>query len=327
MFYAMKSIVNGLVLCLWCCTTSGYNMPILPPASLGTIPQVIFQVGRMRTSTTLQFMTLCGAVATKHIDNPDVTVSCFHLTKNVTFTTPPPNHYWVIKSHGGATHKQLHDIARLVGPNRSTAEATTDGDAAWIFYTTYRGRLGKHSKVTNFVNLGMPSPLVVDTSKVVAHGHLAERKRYVNTFQLSDSEARTLFSYLEYWDALRLCCGEQMASRWRVFLHNGRTTKVAIHENSKYFSNEAPIRFCRSVNITSLELSLLQTDLFEKMHRRVPTLARLSTVDGEMTGTYCRTCNRNVQLFKLDFNVNCSQTLEQYCDQQPDNEVCLNTGE
>ena len=186
-----------------------------PQANLSVLPHTFLQVGLMRTSSTLQFITVCAAVAIKVMHDPKATVNCYFLKKPYELVLPQPNEYLVIKSHGGFTESQFEALKKF------TQQPHDQGDWAWVFYTSHNTHIGSLLMLSEFQELDIPVAMQVDTVDVANQSFLVRRKDYEKTFGLSVWESQLLYDYLELWDVLRICCGEQMATRWRKHLVDG----------------------------------------------------------------------------------------------------------
>ena len=273
------------------------------------LPNVILQIGDPRSVTTLQFITVCAAVAVKVMHIPQATVDCFFVSvkmqlKDGDLMKQRRRHeYSVIKTHG-----YLSDTQKKFFHESLPGSKSEDGrDGAWLFHTTYFNKTPK-KKVVEILTENIPQKVTTDTSDVVANGVYAKRKAYEDAFSLSPHQSTILYEYLESWDLLRMCCGEQMSTWWRNHLV-GQVGNKRAHFDGR----DNPAKACLEVDIDQAERNLMTSELYRAMSDRCDMLGHLSNIDGPLTGRYCRTCNENIRNFGLGFNTNCSQSKEYYC--------------
>ena len=249
-------------------------------ASDDTLPRYLVQIGEPRTATSLQFATVCAAVAAKFMDDPEVEIECgFKLWDQI------PNHnkhkYVVTKAHS------IDDAHTKMGLTRLRQHPS-------LVFMTARN----HSKTATADALereyGLEVAYTAVTTDVIRDGYKVGHDEYKRIFGLTDQQAQYVLEWLRLWSTIRVCCGAQMSQSWRKELAPNSSVACTSFSSpgSKHSSS---IDTCSSLNISAVEHQLMQTYLYQAMHKRVPLLGKASKRDGDLTGTYCETCNENVR--------------------------------
>ena len=246
------------------------------PADLTHLPHTFVQMGDMRSATTLQFMTVCAAVAVKAMSIPNASVDCFFLQKHSPSKTakmmvePAANEFQVLKSHG-----PMADLATEKFENISALQKMhpQEGNKVWVFQTTELN-VSMHDFARQHHAWNFPSVLTVDTSEVGAQGDEVDREDYERIFSLTPRESDILYDWLRLWDKLRVCCGVQMSASWRDYLKHGRGGRNLLGSHFMGQTSRS-IELCTRINVTEVEQALLKTELFSKMHKAVPMLGKV----------------------------------------------------
>ena len=278
------------------------------------VPNRIFQIGPLRTATTLQFLTVCAAVAAKHIDEPAASVDCFFISGRTPESNEKvqrvlgPNEYQVVKTHGKLKKVQTEILNRTAQVLRDAKTPLVEWP--WVFHTTYKVGRDKAAQHGNHRDLegkfGFPTVMTVSTSQLT-DGFQSMRKEYMEMLSLTDAQAELVYEWLAVWDQLRVCCGKQMSKKWRQHLHfRSEITQVDANTRGKFGDEEGPISMCQKLDLVKVENALMNTKLYKRMHKHVALLGAVSDADGQLNGNYCQTCEENVRDFKLGFNVSTS---------------------
>lgn len=268
------------------------------------LPRLHLQVGNPRTATTLQFATVCAAVAVKNRNNPDAKIDCgfsnpfFRLLGHAA-ATDPQNHFVVVKAH------KLYNVAESVLSHMFKNRTMRARSPVWVWETTSNFRRPAADRQLQPWQPYLHYVMSVDTSSIspLQDGYQVERQAYERVFHLSSAESQMLYDWLEKWDVLRQCCGVQMSDAWRAHL-NASAPQYYPRDPASERSRRA-VAFCASQDITAVEKSLMSTTLYKLMHHRVAMLERPSEVDGPLTGSYCETCNQNITKYGRGFNQHC----------------------
>lgn len=291
-------------------------LPAPLPRRSKVLPPIVVQVGDPRSVTTMQFVTLCAAVALKVQDIPDANVDCFFISfkelenDKLLFRNHGPNDYSVVKTHGHLSDEQFQFFNSTLPGSKNPKGS----DPAWVFHTTF---YHTHPKkwASEFLRIPLPQVLTTDTSDVVKDGFAARKAEFEEVFSLTPHESHQLYDYVEAWDILRMCCGEQMSTYWRQYLVGDQDDEVV----SKFAAagggaeEKNPADICKHVDLDAMERRLMQTAVFKRMKFKAPALARLSNRDPIFDGTYCSRCAKNIADFGLKFNQNCDRKTAEYC--------------
>ena len=286
------------------------------------LPLTTFQVGSPRTATTMQYFMLCAAVAVKTLHEPGSSVDCIYIGKNsgngdiLYGSRRPKKSYQVIKTHGGLTPTQE---AQLMEYSESVANGTSEAPA--VYYTS-SGNMSTRGVRKFQSKYDFPTTMTVDTADIAPDMWNATKALYEEKLGLSTQQSAMVFSWLDIWDKLRMCCGRQMSKQWRMHL-------LGVDEDpdgsAERFGNEVnAIEMCSNVNVSALEVELMDTALYKRMHASVPALGTVSDVDGQLTGSYCQSCQDRIVQFSLPHRENCSRSVEELCadEDYQDNEAC-----
>ena len=229
------------------------------------------------------------------------------------YVTRGPAEFQVVKTHGGLTDfqgAQLAEFAAMV-QNGSVAPPL-------VFHTT-NGNITTKGVQKFFARYGFPILMTVDTSELGQGGVEAVRDRYEHALGLNKERSAILYAWLHVWDVLRVCCGAQLSKYWRAHLL-GEEDDTQGH----FGAEEGPVSLCSRVDLSELEERLMSTRLYRKMHESVPALGTVSDVDGQLTGSYCKACERRIVQFGLQHNDKCDLTVNQMCKlpERQDNDLC-----
>ncbi|XP_060591151.1 uncharacterized protein LOC132746098 [Ruditapes philippinarum] len=246
------------------------------------IPTKIIQFGLGGTATTLQFQILCVLMALLHQDEIK-DVGCYYARQ-------PAHKYCVIKTHS------IKDTFFQILPSD-----------VWIFMTS--SSLLSDEKKTELEthkvrirNMRIRIPLIVDIETTSKRGHTVVFD-YQQFFRLSNTQMQHAVEYLRYWDIIRLCCGKQMSADWRRHL----SPKISYQPHHDPHGYAYPA--CEMYNITEVENLLIKTFVYQKfanISSLHDVIGKPSNVDGELDGTYCERCNKNIAEKDLKFNENCA---------------------
>ena len=144
---------------------------------------------------------------------------------------------------------------------------------------------------------GINIPLIVDVQTVNNH---SENKLipYQVFFDVSDIQIQHAIDYMYYWEILRICCGKQMSKHWRNYLQK--------KSYKGYKNSYIP---CHEYDISEVENQFIKTYVYQHFSP-IPSvhkiIGRPSNVDGDLDGTYCERCNKNIKIKSLKFNEDCS---------------------
>lgn len=260
---------------------------ILPSVPLPTPPSTFVQIGEPRTATTLQFYTICGALAVKYMSQPDVKIICgFKQWKFV--PNRRENLVLVIKAHAIDDPRTKFGLLKM--------KQTINNS---LVFLTARNYSNPPQKAVLEKNFGLRVAHIAVTTDVAQNGFRAGLTEYQRVFELSDNEMQILIEWLKVWSLLRICCGTQMSHSWRKQL--APTAAVActsFRGNGTKNMKDPAIVTCSTQNLTEVEQQLMQTRLYREMRTRVPLLGKPSTRDSQLTGSYCQTCEENVRIHK-----------------------------
>ena len=289
-----------------------YSLNVKPSAGclqpestdLGAIPTTHFQLGDPRTASTLQFVTICAALAVKNMDKLNATITCGFgqsFTRKLRTQIRGPNEYLVIKDHKLIAYEKRDIRTYMPQP-------------AWIFETTRNRETGYAAKqLAKIGKAKYPTVLAIDTADVAISGYQVARPEYETVFALTPEQSNMLYEWLYYWDILRMCCGVEMSQAWRDVIIGPNVAGVRQSKHSfGNVSSSIVLKLCGQHNITKVEHDLMRTTLYHRMHVRVPMLGKVSDADGPLTGHYCKTCAINIRDFGLGFHEDCIQPPEFY---------------
>ena len=238
-------------------------------------PRLLIQYGKPRTGSTLQFQMLC---VTLHLLKPTLNVECKTGVANSSTAGIPStytlsgSHAAVIKTHGGVpTHFGEHQ-------------------SAWLFATASSESDVQRLRLAHPANSVFPLKYVQFMAELSRRGHTLAAE-YRSIFGLSDEQTSQLLAYMKPWDVLRQCCGKQMSEIYRAQLQ---------HRTPSYVSGKDP--GCSAHNLDEVEQQLLQTDVYRRHSHRSRTLRVVSSIDGELNGTYCRDQNARIVRLRLGQN-------------------------
>jgi hypothetical protein len=260
------------------------------------LPALLLQFGHPRTATTLQFQTLC---AIAFMLNDPAHVECRFNSPTSRWVLPdliPKNQVYVIKTHSLPNALQLSE------------KATSNQRRSWLFVTT-----GNCSDDTLFnKNCGFPKKIGYKnyTEKSIRYAQSFEDAAarggavaadYAPSFGLSKEETEALVSYISIWSILRQCCGSQMSTDYRAYLHNTTRDDVVRHDGRH---SNTVVQLCRSQDLDQIEKDLTTTHPFKRsssvtpmhtpVHAVTVRLDQLSSRDGKLTGSYCRCANKHI---------------------------------
>jgi hypothetical protein len=228
------------------------------------------QYGPPRTATTLQFQTLCFAMITKYLKEPDQ-IERIHCAFGDLWKGP----IGVSKSHTFPSGNEMEGNFVVFATSAGGAEGT---------YTALR-------------TAGFVVPYIADTSMVAARGHFSVRE-YQTVLEMTDKEMDVLVEYIRFWDILRLCCGKQMSDDWRNRLFPRQNYNIHRSAHDPAYAG------CEIYNITKVEENLRSTVLYTAIARfdHLKPMLRPSQVDGDLDGTYCERYNEVVRAIGTGFN-------------------------
>ena len=148
----------------------------------------------------------------------------------------------------------------------------------------------------------LPVAYTAVTSDVAVEGYRVGHEEYQRLLGLSESESEEVLEWLQLWSDIRVCCGAQMSDAWRHVLAPDASVPCTSFAGSASGSSKTQsarainsAEKCQALNISSVEHAIMQTELYKSMRERVPMLARASSRDGPLTGTYCEICSQNVR--------------------------------
>ena len=139
--------------------------------------------------------------------------------------------------------------------------------------------------------LSEPGELVNSSYEILITSYVL---KYKKLFELSISDTEELIQYLMLWDIWHVCCGMQMSAHWRQNLESGTESHASALQLCKEY---ADIGF-----IESTFIALIWTaQILEK--KAVAEMARPSTVDENLDGSYCKSYREFVKTKRSGMNV------------------------
>lgn len=207
-----------------------------PAVSRGEIPHLWVQAGEPRSGSTLAFIILlfigekvCGGKGM--VFTYDGSISVNHAWDIMKKTTHP-NSLRVVKTH-----------------NFHRGELSHIGKNEWVFFSGYSDKFEKNTTK----EIGIYYHHSVQYVQKMSHTLNLDARimwEYEPFFKnLTHVDFTHMFTALQYWDILRLCCGPQMSIHWRNYLEGVNMINETSHPN---------VQTCLNHNLTEVEESLSQ---------------------------------------------------------------------
>ena len=232
-------------------------MAAAAPIGLGNgsqVPHIFVQYGEKRTASTLQSQILCAAMALLHRAEPKKVRCVFDQ--------------WLSQP------KKLYDGHYVVAKTHRPIFLLPRGMPYWLFCSAQTATGA--------------ATLAKRTRRPVRHVQLmaaVERRGagvatdYQSLLNLTAVQLDELLDYIRPWSAvLRQCCGAQMSKSWHRALVGNQSATLP--------------HACASHDLDGAEAAVVASAVFRRFHAAVPTLRRVSTMDGELTGRSCTCRNR-----------------------------------
>ncbi len=104
-------------------------------------------------------------------------------------------------------------------------------------------------------------------------------------FRCLSDQIDEMIIYLELWDKLRVCCGQQMSKYWRNEL-----LPIDSPRKDLGMKNHS---FCGSLDVDDVEGRLMDTKIYRLIdgYENLRHMNSPSTLDPLLTGTYCSSYN------------------------------------
>lgn len=287
---ASKPFRNGAVVYFQEEATLHSNGTECAAVKKGMIPNVVLQVGEMRTASTLQYATLlligqliCPGATIKH--------GFVHHSRNmldVIQEQPNPNVLQIYKSHSFDHATQL--------PSNS-----------WIFASVKDG--ANYSGELHGMSEAMQQKVLYwQNYSFVIHKGVGDLQVYRRIFLFAQFSASDLTEILNLWRTMRICCGSQLSSSWR---------RVLMHPAALYGPNRQKAWYAamkvKNENVTmprnheckDIDFNSIERDLFSRLAKMDIPNSLLPFGTHAPIFPYIGWCECTVQLthrFRLEMN-------------------------
>lgn len=266
------------------------NGTACPAVKEGRLPNIILQVGDMRTASTLQYTTLL-LLGQLQCSGSVIKRGFVHHTRDIRDVLAEqrdPNVLQIYKSH---TFPHIESLPKN----------------AWIFVSV-SGESNATKIVSDIKRKYHRDVQNLQSFNEVKHNKVGNLSSYHQWFRFSAFPLNFLTSTLELWRTIRICCGSQMSAPWRkVLMHpaalfGSRRQQRWLSDQIRVQTNASlpPKHTCSYVDFNEIE-----TKLFEMLRYKNISLSILPLGSHSPIEHYIGWCECTVQLthrLHLDMN-------------------------
>lgn len=236
------------------------NGTVCGAVAAGRLPNIILQVGRKRTASTLQFATIL-LMAQLMCPNATIKTGFVHHTRKIAELIeeqPNPNILQIYKTH---TWEHISELPAN----------------AWVFMSVNNEQ--NASKAVAYVRKTFNHDVAyVQNMTFIRNNSIGDMSAYLRHFRLSEFPAIFFAQALNKFRLMRICCGSQMSSSWRdVLMHPAALRKGAklhlwiLSQKLSHKNYTIPAsHMCDNINLNEMEKELFAQ--LEKMNIPVSLL-------------------------------------------------------